>query len=157
MNWNKRDQILKYKNVRSPSRRGVNWNWLPSTLLHDVLMKPLSQGRELKSKGDTGATGATGSPSRRGVNWNIFDIFYPSSPSEAPLAGAWIEILLYLSFSIACAWSPSRRGVNWNACSSAQRERLLKPLSQGRELKFIASGRLIIGTRKPLSQGRELK
>ena len=33
---------------------------------------------------------------------------------EAPLAGAWIEILIYLEWKWPQHWSPSRRGVNWN-------------------------------------------
>ena len=140
VNWNFRRKHGFNNRKRSPSRRGVNWNI--SILWHIAF-----QFR---------------SPSRRGVNWNkIIEVIILCN-LEAPLAGAWIEISRYRCrrswFSeapLAGAWiemlksceifrisnrSPSRRGVNWNnLCPSFILFNIAKPLSQGRELKFICS------------------
>ena len=58
----------------SPSRRGVNWN------IHSPEVFPILPC----------------SPSRRGVNWNWQWTDWPERRHEAPLAGAWIEILYLL-------------------------------------------------------------
>ena len=105
--------------------------------LNIVRMKPLSQGRELK-----------------------FQFLWSAAKCslEAPLVGAWIEIGDFEEYDVSSPGSPSRRGVNWNSnqdgCMTGWYEAplagawieidkiyhienvKLKPLSQGRELKW---------------------
>ena len=143
---------------RSPSHRGVNWNGSCKRLRWLSPEAPPT-GAWIEIQYNLSKERHTlGSPSHRGVNWNGFVTVIPLiSMLEAPPTGAWIEIK-------RMEWTQSVR---------------LKPLPQGRELKYTISAKYdhecrspshrgvnwntayvaaaFADAAKPLPQGRELK
>ena len=124
------------------------------------LLKPLSQGRELKLISLCSVNSAGFEAPLAGAWIEISDAGWCIlSLKEAPLAGAWIEIsscndsgvweskplsqVRELKYNRTGRpwiqkWKPLSQGVNWNFwCACGMGVCMEKPLSQGRELKSV--------------------
>ena len=74
VNWNFVLIMDLFLYLRSPSRRGVNWNSNGDNNDSLEAKKPLSQGRELKCEWGLDCPSIDWSPSRRGVNCHHYPL-----------------------------------------------------------------------------------